>query len=86
MTDCGNSCRPPDGYYGRNYCLMEKNKKKMIDCASKYTSTSEDQYYDNFKCEEGYVQVYYECIDKKLVANSAMYFSNVYSFPNIFNK
>ena len=62
---------------------MKKNKNFMVDCASSYNTANEYNYYDKYTCEEGYVQVYYECIQKDLVANSAMYFSNVYSFPNI---
>ena len=83
VSDCVDSCRPPDSYWAKNFCLMKKNTNKMVDCASSYNTASESNYYDKYTCEEGYVQVYYECIKKDNVSNSAMYFSNVYSFPNI---
>ena len=83
-SSCEDSCRPPDSYESKNFCLMKKkNKYNMVDCGSSISSAYESNYYDNYKCDKGYVQVYYECIEEKKVVNSAMYFSNFYSFPNV---
>ena len=77
VHECKKGCRPPDGYIKRNFCLMENNQNNMFNCLSS------GDYYQNYNCSEGYVQVYYECIDKNIVSKSAMYFSTLYSFPNI---
>ena len=81
VSKCENACRPPDGYYTRNYCLIEQNSGNMISCALNYAN--KNTYSGLYECKPGYVKVYYECIDEKLIQNSAMYFSNVYSFPNV---
>ena len=75
------ACRPPDGWYNRNYCLIKKNTNNMINC--EWKSIKNDYYYDSYECKTGYVRVYYECIEPEKVPKSAMYFSNVYSFPNV---
>ena len=85
---CTDACRPPDGYYTRNYCLIEKKTNNMLNCPYEVTKASlhtynANNYYDQYECPEEYVRVYYECIDKNIVPYSAMYFSNVYSFPNV---
>ena len=83
-TKCSDSCRPPDTYYSRAYCLIEKYTNNMLNCeyvvnkALGYTN-----YNNSYNCTPGYVKVYYECIDKNIVQNSAMYFSHIYSFPNV---
>ena len=87
-TKCRDACRPPDGYYTRNYCLIEKKTNNMLNCPYEVTKASlhtynANNYYDQYECPEEYVRVYYECIDKNIVPYSAMYFSNVYSFPNV---
>ena len=81
VSKCENACRPPDGYYTRNYCLIEQNSGNMISCALNFAN--KNTYSGLYECKPGYVKVYYECIDEKLIQNSAMYFSNVYSFPNV---
>ena len=58
---------------------MDKGKNNLANCSSARRA----DYYKKYECKEGYSKVYYECIDKKIVTNSAMYFSNFYSFPNI---
>jgi len=80
-SKCVDTCRPPDSYYQRNFCLIEKYTNNMLNCA--YQSPTKGNYYDEWECNPNYVRVYYECIDENIVKNSAMYFSNVYSFPNI---
>ena len=77
-ANCDSSCRPPDSYYLRNFCLMDYQTNNMISCSSK----GKDIYYEDFKCKPGYTKVYYECIESSLIPKSALYFSNIYSFPN----
>ena len=78
------SCRPPDSYPSKNYCYFYTNTNNMETCefnirnANGYTL-----YEDKFVCKPGYKKVYYECIDENIIPFSAMYFSNVYSFPNV---
>ena len=82
MVDkCTDSCRPPDSYYRNNFCLIEKYTNNMMNCAEE--KAKKGDYYDKYECLTGYVRVYYECIEQDIVPFSAMYFSNVYSFPNI---
>ena len=81
LPACRNGCRPPDSYYRRNFCLMQYSVDNIINCASGYAI--KDEYNNNFKCKPGYTKVYYECIETKLISKSALYFSNVYSFPNV---
>ena len=83
VNECNDACRPPDSYYKRNYCLIKKDTNNMINCASKYPEANQKNYYTNYECKPGYVRVYYECIDSNTVSKSAMYFSNIYSFPNV---
>ena len=81
---CTDACRPPDTYYFRAYCLIEKKTNNMLNC--EYDSVNAQgytKYEANYECSPGYVKVYYECIDENIVKNSAMYFSNIYSFPNV---
>ena len=81
VSKCASACRPPDSYYNRNYCLIEKFTNNMINCA--YETSQTRNYYDTYECKLGYVRVYYECIEPEVVSKSAMYFSNFYSFPNV---
>ena len=81
VSKCASACRPPDSYYKRNYCLIEKFTNNMINCAYNISQTL--NYYDKYECKLGYVRVYYECIEPEVVSKSAMYFSNFYSFPNV---
>ena len=82
---CSKGCRPPDGYDRRNYCLITKNtnNNNVQGCATGGASTYISNYNGNFICNPGFKKVYYECIDKNLIPKSAMYFSNIYSFPNV---
>ena len=83
-TTCTDTCRPPDTYYKRSYCLIEKFTNNMLNCEySASSSQGYTNYNNNYECKPGYVKVYYECIDENIVPYSAMYFSNFYSFPNI---
>ena len=81
VKTCTRTCRPPDGFYSKNYCLIEELTNNMVNCA--YDYADKNTYYEKFKCKLGYVKVYYECIEPSIIPKSAMYFSNVYSFPNI---
>ena len=81
VDECDKSCRLPDGFYDRNYCIMEYSTNDMVTCYNK--PIARPFYEQNFECKPGFVKVYYECIREDLVLKSAMYFSNVYSFPNI---
>ena len=81
VDKCTDSCRPPDSSYKANWCLIEKFTNNMMNCA--YEKASYDTYSKSYECLNGYEKVYYECIDKNIIPYSAMYFSNVYSFPNI---
>ena len=84
VTTCPDSCRPPDTYYNRAYCLIEKFTNNMINCEYNVNRAGGYINYNNsYNCTPGYAKVYYECIDKNIVKNSAMYFSNYYSFPNV---
>ena len=75
------SCRLPDTWERKNYCIFKELKNNMVNC--QYSNPTKPLYYDNFVCTEGYVRVYYECIEPEKIPKSAMYFSNVYSFPNV---
>ena len=81
VTNCVNSCRPPDGYDKRNYCLFltNTNNNNVQKCVLGIPSSNSNI----FECDPGYIKVYYECIKEDLIPKSAMYFSNVYSFPNV---
>ena len=81
VKKCDKSCRPPDSYYDRNFCLIKELTNNMQNCAYEYAPPP--NYYDLYKCKPDYVRVYYECIKPEIIPKSAMYFSNVYSFPNI---
>ena len=85
VNSCPDGCRPPDGYDKKNICLMTKapnNKYNIENCASGPNALY-SSYESSFKCKPGFKKVYYECIDEQLIPNSAMYFSNIYSFPNV---
>ena len=83
VTNCDKSCRPPDSFYRRSYCLMDKDTNNMINCPTgTILGYGNGQYYEQYECTPGYIQVYYECIEPSIVKYSAMYFSNWYSFPN----
>ena len=81
VSQCDKACRPPDSYYAKNYCLIKFETNNMVTCSD--TQATALTYFDRYECKPGYVKVYYECIDQNLVSKSAMYFSNVYSFPNV---
>ena len=88
VNPCVDACRLPDTYLRRAYCQYEKDRNNMLNCAyetNKYSpySAGYNNYYEKFECKPGYTQVYYECIDNNIIKYSAMYFSNVYSFPNV---
>ena len=81
VSKCTDACRPPDSQYLRNWCLIKKFTNNMMNCA--WDSAPRGTYSQKYECLTGYERVYYECIDKNIIPFSAMYFSNVYSFPNI---
>ena len=84
VKTCTDACRPPDTFYYRAYCLIEKFTNNMINCEYNVNRALGYTYYNNsYNCTPGYAKVYYECIDKNIVKYSAMYFSNYYSFPNV---
>ena len=84
VTKCEKACRPPDTYKYKAYCLIEEFTNNMLNCEYNVGSAENyETYQSSYKCKDNYVKVYYECIDKDIVTYSAMYFSNVYSFPNI---
>ena len=84
VKTCVDSCRPPDTYYSKAYCLIEKYTNNMLNCEYNVDNAQGYNNYNNsYNCTPGYAKVYYECIDKNIVKYSAMYFSNVYSFPNV---
>ena len=84
VDKCVDTCRPPDTFTYRAYCLIEKFTNNMQNCLySVSSSINYDNYQKSYECKPNYIRVYYECIDKDIVPFSAMYFSNVYSFPNI---
>ena len=80
ISTCRSSCRPPDSYYKRNFCLLKQNTLNMFSCANSYAI--KDDYFNQYLCQEGYTKVYYECIESHLLEKSALYFSNIYSFSN----
>ena len=88
MTDnCGNSnygkCRLTDLMEDRTYCLFNTNDNNLESCASSITDSKFKYYDQNFKCPNGFTKVYYECINNDIIENSALYFSNKYSFNNL---
>ena len=86
VTQCSDtykSCRLPDSLYNRAYCLFNPGDNNMIDCPTQVSGNSYNSYTANFICNTGYTKVYYECVDDSLLTNSAMYFSNYFSFPNL---
>ena len=83
-SECKDACRPPDSYNARNYCFIVKSTNNMLNCEYIVSRANGYNYYEkNYECKPGYKKVYYECIDKNIIPYSAMYFSNVYSFPNV---
>ena len=85
VAKCVDTCRPPDTYNRKAYCLMEKIKdNNILNCEYEVSKAKEyAKYKVAYVCPEGYTKVYYECIDNTIITYSAMYFSNWYSFPNV---
>ena len=87
VTDCEVSnygkCRLPDSEEKRSYCLFKPNDNNLLSCASSVSTSTYDNYNDNFKCKNGFTKIYFECIPDDTIKNSALYFSNVYSFNSL---
>ena len=85
VDDCGNSCRNPDSYSTNTYCLFVPNSNNKVErCANSVNiARNYDDYIINFECKDGYSKIYYECIQNNLIQNSALYFSNFFSFPTL---
>ena len=85
-NDCNGNCRLPDVDPDTNngYCLFKPGQNNLLSCGSTYeTSKTADLYNKNFECIPGYTKVYFECIKDDLITNSAMFFSNFFSFNNL---
>ena len=85
-NDCNGNCRLPDVDPNTNngYCLFKPGQNNLLSCGSTYeTSKSAELYNNNFICSPGYTKVYFECIKDDIIKNSAMYFSNFFSFNNL---
>ena len=85
-NDCNGTCRLPDVDHATNngYCLLKPGQNNVLKCGSTYaTSSTADLYNSNFVCSPGYTKVYFECIKDELITNSAMFFSNFFSFNNL---
>ena len=68
VKTCVDSCRPPDTYYSKAYCLIEKYTNNMFNCEYNVDNAQGYNNYNNsYNCTPGYAKVYYECIDKNIV-------------------
>ena len=82
--DCKGYTRLPDSSNDRAYCLLDCSDNNIDTCAEKNNVINDyNTYSESFTCKDGYTRVYYECIDNSLIQNSAMYFSNWFSFSDI---
>ena len=85
--DCEDSeygkCRLPDLTDKRTYCLFNTGDNNLESCESKVSDANFTNFDEGFICPNGFTKVYYECIDNNIIENSALYFSNIYSFNNL---
>ena len=68
--NCDNSCRPPDSFYNKNFCLIKHQTNNILSCIN----AGKTEYYERFECKPGYTKVYYECIDSTLIPKKCSLF------------
>ena len=85
---CNKNCpdgytRPPDIRDGYGMCYIKSSDKHFVTYPNSNSDLKQGTYQDNFKCENGYTLVNYNCIPNEKIATSGLYFSSKYKFSNL---